>query len=37
MRYLEDCLRATLEIMEATAESPSMRIYNVNAISFILE
>ncbi|XP_020009530.1 L-threonine 3-dehydrogenase, mitochondrial-like [Castor canadensis] len=37
MMYIEDCLRATLEIMEAPAESLSMRIYNVNAMSFTPE
>ncbi|XP_004278745.1 L-threonine 3-dehydrogenase, mitochondrial [Orcinus orca] len=34
MMYIDDCLRATLEVMEAPAESLSMRTYNVNAMSF---
>lgn len=32
--YIDDCIRATLEVMEAPAESLSMRTYNVNAMSF---
>ncbi|OWK01119.1 TDH [Cervus elaphus hippelaphus] len=34
MMYIDDCLRATLEVMEAPAESLSMRTYNINAMSF---
>ncbi|KAM5309008.1 L-threonine 3-dehydrogenase, mitochondrial [Glossophaga mutica] len=34
MMYIDDCLRATLEVMEAPAEALSMRTYNVNAMSF---
>ncbi|XP_070590939.1 L-threonine 3-dehydrogenase, mitochondrial-like [Erythrolamprus reginae] len=34
MMYIDDCLRATLEIMEAPAEQLSMRTYNINAMSF---
>lgn len=34
MMYIDDCIRATLEVMEAPAESLSMRTYNVNAMSF---
>ncbi|EHA98220.1 L-threonine 3-dehydrogenase, mitochondrial [Heterocephalus glaber] len=34
MMYVDDCLRATLEVMEAPAESFSMRTYNVTAMSF---
>ncbi|KAM9622103.1 LOW QUALITY PROTEIN: L-threonine 3-dehydrogenase, mitochondrial-like [Trichechus inunguis] len=34
MMYIDDCLRATLEVMEAPAESLSMRTYNINAVSF---
>lgn len=37
MMYLSDCLRATLEIMEAPAESLSMRTYNIGAMSFTPE
>uniref|UniRef100_A0A673UCJ3 L-threonine 3-dehydrogenase, mitochondrial n=1 Tax=Suricata suricatta TaxID=37032 RepID=A0A673UCJ3_SURSU len=37
MMYIDDCLRATLEVMEAPAESLSMRTYNVNAMSFTPE
>lgn len=32
--YIDDCLRATLELMEAPAETLSMRTYNINAMSF---
>lgn len=32
--YLDDCLRAALEVMEALAASLSMRTYSVNALSF---
>ena len=34
MMYIDDCLRATLEVMEAPAESLSMRTYNISAMSF---
>lgn len=34
MMYIDDCLRATLEVMEAPAKALSMRTYNVNAMSF---
>ncbi|XP_001915437.1 L-threonine 3-dehydrogenase, mitochondrial [Equus caballus] len=37
MMYIDDCLRATLEVMEAPAESLSMRTYNINAMSFTPE
>lgn len=37
MMYIDDCLRATLEVMEAPADSLSMRTYNVNAMSFTPE
>lgn len=32
--YIDDCLRATLEIMEAPTDTLSMRTYNINAMSF---
>lgn len=35
--YISDCLRATLEVMEAPAECLSMRTYNINAMSFTPE
>ncbi|XP_054479987.1 L-threonine 3-dehydrogenase, mitochondrial-like [Anoplopoma fimbria] len=34
MMYIDDCLRATLEVLEAPAESLSSRTYNINATSF---
>ncbi|XP_068446320.1 L-threonine 3-dehydrogenase, mitochondrial-like [Clinocottus analis] len=34
MMYIDDCLRATLEILEAPAESLLSRTYNINAMSF---
>nr|XP_044986484.1 L-threonine 3-dehydrogenase, mitochondrial-like [Jaculus jaculus] len=34
MMYIDDCLRATLEVMEAPAQCLSMRTYNINAMSF---
>lgn len=34
MMYIDDCLRATLEVMEAPADTLSMRTYNINAMSF---
>ncbi|XP_072552539.1 L-threonine dehydrogenase [Salminus brasiliensis] len=37
MMYIDDCLRATLEVMEAPAETLSMRTYNINAMSFTPE
>ncbi|XP_048373378.1 L-threonine 3-dehydrogenase, mitochondrial-like [Sphaerodactylus townsendi] len=37
MMYISDCLRATLEIMEAPAELLSMRTYNIGAMSFTPE
>nr|XP_020634479.1 L-threonine 3-dehydrogenase, mitochondrial-like [Pogona vitticeps]XP_020634481.1 L-threonine 3-dehydrogenase, mitochondrial-like [Pogona vitticeps] len=37
MMYINDCLRATLEVMEAPAERLSMRTYNISAMSFTPE
>ncbi|EPQ03579.1 L-threonine 3-dehydrogenase, mitochondrial [Myotis brandtii] len=37
MMYIDDCLRATLEFMEAPIESLSSRTYNINAMSFCPE
>uniref|UniRef100_F7G2B9 L-threonine 3-dehydrogenase, mitochondrial n=1 Tax=Monodelphis domestica TaxID=13616 RepID=F7G2B9_MONDO len=37
MMYIDDCLRATLEIMEASADSLPMRTYNISAMSFTPE
>lgn len=37
MMYIDDCLRATLEVMEAPKESLSIRTYNINAMSFCPE
>ncbi|KAL6115384.1 uncharacterized protein ACO6RY_00243 [Pungitius sinensis] len=34
MMYIDDCLRATLEFLEAPAESLLGRTYNINATSF---
>ncbi|MEQ2167321.1 hypothetical protein GOODEAATRI_002943 [Goodea atripinnis] len=37
MMYIDDCLRATLEVMETPADTLSMRTYNINAMSFTPE
>ncbi|XP_069742726.1 L-threonine dehydrogenase [Narcine bancroftii] len=37
MMYIDDCLRATLEILEAPAEQLRMRTYNISAMSFTPE
>ncbi|XP_051284063.1 L-threonine 3-dehydrogenase, mitochondrial-like isoform X3 [Dicentrarchus labrax] len=34
MMYIDDCLRATLEILEAPADTLVRRTYNINAMSF---
>lgn len=34
MMYIDDCLRATLEMLEAPADSLLNRTYNINAMSF---
>ncbi|XP_046887356.1 L-threonine 3-dehydrogenase, mitochondrial-like, partial [Hypomesus transpacificus] len=34
MMYIDDCLRATLEVLEAPAEALCSRTYNINAMSF---
>ncbi|KAG7241058.1 hypothetical protein INR49_026089 [Caranx melampygus] len=34
MMYIDDCLRATLEFLEAPADSLLHRTYNINALSF---
>ncbi|KAE8278683.1 L-threonine 3-dehydrogenase, mitochondrial [Larimichthys crocea] len=34
MMYIDDCLRATLEILEAPADTLISRTYNINAMSF---
>ncbi|XP_077009076.1 L-threonine 3-dehydrogenase, mitochondrial [Tamandua tetradactyla] len=37
MMYIDDCLRATLEVMEAPADCLSLRTYNISAMSFTPE
>ena len=37
MIYLPDCLRATVELLEAPAEKLNMCTYNINAMSFTPE
>ena len=37
MIYIDDCLDATVQLMEAPAENLSLRTYNVHAISFTPE
>ncbi|XP_051501890.1 L-threonine 3-dehydrogenase, mitochondrial-like [Myxocyprinus asiaticus] len=37
MMFIDDCLRATLEVLEAPAEMLSMRTYNISAMSFTPE
>ncbi|XP_051724957.1 L-threonine 3-dehydrogenase, mitochondrial-like [Ctenopharyngodon idella] len=37
MMFIDDCLRATLEVLEAPAEILSMRTYNISAMSFTPE
>ncbi|XP_062863955.1 L-threonine 3-dehydrogenase, mitochondrial-like isoform X1 [Trichomycterus rosablanca] len=37
MMFIDDCLRATLEVMETPAKKLSMRTYNINAMSFTPE
>ncbi len=37
MMFIDDCLRATLEVLEAPAETLSMRTYNISAMSFTPE
>ncbi|XP_056445107.1 L-threonine 3-dehydrogenase, mitochondrial-like [Gadus chalcogrammus] len=34
MMYIDDCLRATLQVLEAPASSLPTRTYNINALSF---
>ena len=34
MIYIEDCLRAIVEMLEAPEELLSLRTYNINAFSF---
>uniref|UniRef100_A0A672TGE9 L-threonine 3-dehydrogenase, mitochondrial n=1 Tax=Sinocyclocheilus grahami TaxID=75366 RepID=A0A672TGE9_SINGR len=37
MMFVDDCLRATLEVLEAPAEVLSMRTYNISTMSFTPE
>ncbi|XP_076835234.1 L-threonine 3-dehydrogenase, mitochondrial-like [Brachyhypopomus gauderio] len=37
MMFIDDCLRATLEVMETPAEMLTMRTYNIGAMSFTPE
>lgn len=37
MMYIDDCLKATLDIMDAPAEALTMRTYNISAMSFTPE
>ncbi|KAK2879159.1 hypothetical protein Q8A67_019950 [Cirrhinus molitorella] len=37
MMFIDDCLRATLEVLEAPAKTLSMRTYNISAMSFTPE
>lgn len=34
MMYIDDCLKATLDVMEVPSASLSMRTYNISAMSF---
>lgn len=37
MIYIDDCLDATVQIMEAPTDNLSMRTYNIQAVSFTPE